>query len=103
MQSPPDQSEDEAWRQIAPLLDTAMAALGEKDRHAIILRFFQDKSMNEVATVLSISEEASKKRVHRALEKLRKFFLKRGVTGTAALIAATRPQRVPLFSREKPH
>src|SRR5215469_11806105 len=33
----------ETWRQIEPLLDTAIAGLNEKDRHAIVLRFFQNK------------------------------------------------------------
>src|ERR1700752_198142 len=33
-----NEPEDEAWRQIAPLLDAAIAGLSEKDRHAIVLR-----------------------------------------------------------------
>lgn len=76
------------WRQIAPFLDAAMARLNEPDRHAIVLRFFDGKSMREVGEALGTSEDAAKMRVNRALQKLRTFFTKRGVTLSAAAIAA---------------
>jgi uncharacterized protein (TIGR03435 family) len=82
-----NENEPDLWRQIAPLLDAGMARLNEKDRHAIVLRFFDGKSMSEVGVVLGANEDAAKKRVGRALEKLRKFFTKRGVSSTTALIA----------------
>lgn len=78
---------DSTWLQIAPLLDEAIASLGEQDRHAVVLRFFQNKSFSEVGAALGASEEAAKMRVNRALEKLRKMFSKRGVTLTDAAIA----------------
>jgi RNA polymerase sigma factor (sigma-70 family) len=87
MQSLTNESQDESWLQIAPLLDNAIAGLSEKDRSAIVLRFFQNKSLNEIGATMGASEEASKKRVSRALEKLRKFFWRRGVTLTVATIA----------------
>ncbi len=87
MQSTLNESESEAWTQIAPLLDTALAHLGETDHNAIVLRFFEGKSMNEVGAALGANEEAAKKRVNRAVEKLQKFFLKRGVTSTTATLA----------------
>ena len=64
-----------------------MAKLGEKDRDAVVLRFFARKSLGEVGAALGTSEDAAKMRVNRALEKLRKIFSKRGVTLTATLIA----------------
>ena len=87
MQSLLNQSEKETWEQIAPLLDAAIAGLNEKDRHAVVLRFFQNKNLDEIGVALGASEEAAKKRVGRALEKLRKYFFKRGVDSTAATIA----------------
>jgi RNA polymerase sigma factor (sigma-70 family) len=87
MQSILNESEPEAWRQIAPWLDTAMGRLSEKDRNAIVQRFFENKNLREVGTALGTSEGAAKMRVNRALEKLRKFFTKRGVTLSTALIA----------------
>lgn len=77
----------ETWWQIAPLLDVAMAKLSEKDRHAVVLRFFDGKSMSEVGAALGATEDAAKKRVNRALEKLQRFFAKRGVSSTTAVIA----------------
>jgi len=86
MQSLLDEPENDTWPQIAPLLDAAIAALNEKDRHAIVLRFFQDKSLHEIAAALGASEDAAKMRVNRALEKLRHFFLKRGIASTTETI-----------------
>ncbi len=79
---------DAAWREVAPLLDEAMARLGATDRDAVVLRYFENKSLAEVGTALGVEERAAQKRVTRALEKLRKIFSKRGVTLTAALIAS---------------
>jgi uncharacterized protein (TIGR03435 family) len=86
MQSTLNQSESEAWTQIAPLLDTALARLGETDHNAIVLRFLEGKSMKEVGAALGATEATAKKRVHRAVEKLQKFFLQRGVTSTTAIL-----------------
>ena len=87
MQAILNEPESEAWRQIAPLLDAAMGRLGENDRNAIVLRFFENKNLREVGLALGASEDAAKMRVNRALEKLRKFFTKRGVTLSVTLIA----------------
>lgn len=78
----------DAWYQMMPLLDSAMAALSEKERHAIVLRFFDGKSLKEVGTALGRSEEAAKRRVHRAVEKLRHFFARRGVVVSSAVLTS---------------
>ena len=80
---------DETWEQLAPLLEDAMGQLGEKDRAAVVLRFFGGKSFAEVGSTSGISENAAKKRVNRALEKLHHYFSRRGVSCTTALIAGT--------------
>jgi len=79
--------QEETWTQIAPLLDTAMDKLGRKEHDALVLRFFENRTFKEVATALGASEDAAKMRVRRALEKLRMFFTKRGISSTAAIIA----------------
>ena len=76
-----------AWTQLAPLLDDAMAELGETDRIALVLRFFENKTAREIAGALRMEEAAAQKRVERALEKLRARFVKRGVALTATAIA----------------
>jgi RNA polymerase sigma factor (sigma-70 family) len=78
---------DEVWPQIALLLDSAVATLNEKDRRAIVLRFYQGRSLREVGAALGGNEESAKKRVARALEKLQRFFSRCGVNSTTTLIA----------------
>ena len=53
------------------VLDTLVARLGEKDRRSVVLRFFQQRSYAELGIAMGISEEAARKRVSRAIEKLR--------------------------------
>jgi RNA polymerase sigma factor (sigma-70 family) len=75
------------WHQLSPLLDEAMASLSERDRCALVLRFFENKAASEIAVALKVSEEAAQKRVTRALERLKNAFRKRGVLSTTAAIA----------------
>jgi RNA polymerase sigma factor (sigma-70 family) len=56
---------------ISEELDRALAKLGGKDRTAVLLRYYERKTLAEVGQVLGISEEAARKRVDRAVEKLR--------------------------------
>ena len=78
---------DAIWNQMSPLLDEALATLGEKDRQAVLLRFFENKSLAEVGKNLGTGEDTARKRVSRALEKLHRYFSKRGVNSTTAIIA----------------
>jgi len=87
MQNADETNESEVWRQIAPLLDAALAALNETDRRALVLRFFYGKSMREISADLGASEDSIRQRVNRALEKLQRYFLKRGVHSTTAMLA----------------
>lgn len=77
-----------AWEQVQPILDEALASLSEGDRSLVALRFFEKKSHGEIAAALGLSEDASKKRLSRAVERLRSFFGRRGVTVAAVVLAA---------------
>lgn len=71
MQSTLDESHDVSiWNQMSPLLDEALSRLGKKDRDAVVLRFFKEKHLEEVAAAMNVTEAAAQRRVHRALEKL---------------------------------
>ena len=87
------------WTHVEPLLDEAMQSLDDADRTAILLQFFEHKSLREVGQVLGASEDAAQKRVNRAVERLRDFFSKRKVTvgasGLAALVSANAIQAAP--------
>lgn len=73
---------------VAPLLNEALEQLSEVDRAAILLRFFESKSMEEIGRKLGTTEDAAKMRLSRAVEKLRNIFRKRGaVVPTATVLA----------------
>ena len=78
---------DETWRRIAPELDAGLERLGSAERNAVLLRFFEDKNHQQVGAALGITEEAAKKRVNRALDKLRAFFARRGFAVSAAVLS----------------
>jgi uncharacterized protein (TIGR03435 family) len=80
---------DEAWRHIVPVLNETISQLRETDRDAILLRFFKGKSFSAVGAGLGMSEDAAKKRVTRALEKLRTLLGRRGIVLPSAILAAT--------------
>jgi RNA polymerase sigma factor (sigma-70 family) len=76
------------WNEITPVLDDALMALGEKDRNLVALRFFAQKSYKEIGVSLSLSEDGARKRVGRALDKLRAVLGKHGKLLPSAVLAA---------------
>ena len=58
-------------KKIVPLLDEAMARLDKKNRDAVMLRYFKERSHREVAEALQVTEAAAQRRVLRVVEKLR--------------------------------
>src|SRR5271155_543511 len=53
---------DASWEQIAPFLDEGLAQLNEKDRQAVLLRFFERKTFLEVGARLGANEDAARMR-----------------------------------------
>ncbi len=78
----------------------AMHALDDTDRTAVLLRFFENKSLREVGETLGTTDDPARKRVNRAIERLREFFAKRGVTvgasGLVVVISANAVQAAPV-------
>jgi RNA polymerase sigma factor (sigma-70 family) len=75
------------WETIRPLIDDALDRLNEVDRRAILLRYFSGHSFAQIGVELQASEDASRKRIERAIENLRRQFARRGVTTTASALA----------------
>jgi RNA polymerase sigma factor (sigma-70 family) len=86
--NPANDESDPIWSRVGPILDEAMGRLGAGDRNALVLRFFEQKSFKMVGGALGISEEAARKRVDRALDKLRGFFAQRGLSFSAAVLSS---------------
>lgn len=81
-------AEELDWDQLRPVIDDTIDQLNDKDRVAVLLRFFEGRTLNEIANTLSISEDGARKRVDRALEKLREVLAQRGITSTTAALTA---------------
>lgn len=83
-----EEKPDDLWEKVSPKLDAAMEQMKDTDRNAILLRFFHGKSFGEVAAALGVTEAAAKKRVNRAVERLRHFLSRRGITSSSSLLGA---------------
>jgi len=79
-------SPEEIWQHVSPHLDDAMERIPESDRNAILLRYFEDQPLRQLAVTLGLSEEAAKKKVSRALEKLRAVLARKGISSTSSLL-----------------
>src|SRR5438445_7596093 len=75
MKTPDDQP---ALRALVPLLDEALLSLREKERTALLLRFYENQSLRDVGASLGVSDDTAQKRVASALGKLTAFFKRRG-------------------------
>ncbi len=81
------------WSQLRPVLDAAMDRLEERDREAVLLRFFQGLPFAEVGRAIGLHEDAARKRVERALDRLREHLRPHGIHSSAAALAALLAQQ----------
>jgi RNA polymerase sigma factor (sigma-70 family) len=81
-------SPDPLWEQVRPVLDDVMHELNDEDRAAVLLRFFEERSLKEVGTALGLTENAARMRVERSLEKLHRLLARRGVHSSASTLSA---------------
>ncbi|MGH7947560.1 MAG: TonB family protein, partial [Opitutaceae bacterium] len=75
------------WQRVRPVLDDVMGELGEPDREAILLRFFEGRDYAGVGAKLNLSDNTARMRVERALDKLRLLLERRGVKSTSAALS----------------
>jgi RNA polymerase sigma factor (sigma-70 family) len=74
------------WEQLRPVIDEAMDQLDDRDRELMLLHYFNALTFAEVGARMKLSEDAARKRVSRALDKLRGHLGRRGVTSTTAAL-----------------
>ncbi|MBL9136516.1 MAG: sigma-70 family RNA polymerase sigma factor, partial [Verrucomicrobiales bacterium] len=86
-QSTPPEAPDDGVQWWQRHLDDAVAALPEADRQYILVRFFERKRFAELADRFGVSEDAAKKRVARAVDRLRALLSGRGVALSSAALA----------------
>jgi len=74
------------WGRLRPAIDAAMLQLAERDRTAVLLRFFENRPFAEIGLQLGLSENNARMRVERALGILHGALAKRGITSTTAAL-----------------
>ena len=82
------------WERLRPVIDDVLHALGERDCEAILLRFFEGRAFADVGARLALTEDAARRRVERALEKMRVLLGRRGVTSTCGALAVALSSQV---------
>lgn len=82
------------WEELAPVLDDAINELGDEDRRAVMLRFFEQRDFRSVGAALGVSDDSAQKRVSRALEKLRGLLVNHGVTLTVTALTTALTDQV---------
>lgn len=87
MTGPPEAAPEGDWAQLRPVIDQVLLELNERDREAVLLRFFENRPFAEIAPRLRLSEKSARKRVERALDKLRAQLARHGMTSTTAALA----------------
>lgn len=87
--SPTPTDPDPDYAQLRPLLDDAIVELKRDEREAVVLRFFEKRTFAEIGAALAVTEEAARKRVDRALDKLHAVLTRRGITSSALALSAT--------------
>ena len=73
----------------AVAVDHALMRLRDRDRRLLMLHYFDGLTVAEAAARLAITHEAARKRLHRALERLRELLAHAGTPTTAGAIPAT--------------
>ncbi len=74
--------------ELTDKLDEMVTRLSKTHRQVVLLRFYENKTNEEVAATLGVSEDAARKRVERAAEKLSSMFRRRGLSCNAGAVGA---------------
>ncbi len=85
---------DVDWPQLRPVLDDTLRELNDAEREVILLRYFEGQSFAMIGRTFQVSEDAARMRADRALEKLRTFLARRGLSSTAATLAGVLGQQL---------
>lgn len=80
--------DEHEWEEIRPILDKAMSELNEADRAAVLSRYFEGRSVGEIAAQTGLAENTARMRIARALDRLRARLERRGIRSTAAALSA---------------
>ena len=86
--NPSHSTDGEEYRELLPVLDEAIDRLPARDRSGVVMCFFQRRTYGQIGAVMGITEEAARKRVSRAVDRLREHFAHRGLVASSAALCA---------------
>jgi len=75
------------WDRIEPQLNAGLASLSVLERETVLMRYYDNLSAREIGDALAISEESARKRLSRAIEKLRTYFKGHGASTTSTSLS----------------
>ncbi len=76
------------WEELRPVIDEAISELKKVDRDVVLLRFFENLDYQTIGSRLSLSSNAARMRIDRALEKLQAILGRKGITSTTGALSA---------------
>ena len=87
------------WDDVKPHLDEAVAALPEQLREAVVLRFLEGYTQDQVARELGVARSTAQYRIEQGVEAVRRFLKGRGIVASSAvfvsLVAANAAEAAP--------
>jgi RNA polymerase sigma factor (sigma-70 family) len=76
------QERPSTWSLIGSAIDEALESLEDVDLDIVLLRFHDQYTFPEIGTLIGVGDEAARKRVTRAVEKLRRHLAGSGILRT---------------------
>ena len=75
------------WQAVSPYIDELIAVLPENQRSAILLKYMQGKSQEEIGTLMNCSKGTVSSWISRGLESLRKKLRTKGIVLTGSALS----------------
>ena len=89
-----DSENEEPWRPLLPYLDNAIAKLSPGDREVITQRYYLELKYREIATLNEKSEDAVRKHVSRAVDRLSGLLRSHYAGASASAVALSAHDRI---------
>lgn len=68
---PKDPEDQEYSKEVRDMVEETFHSLSSNQKTAVIFRYFQGKTINDIANIMNISENTVRIHIHRAMEKIR--------------------------------
>jgi RNA polymerase sigma factor (sigma-70 family) len=85
---PADDGAGAAWRELLPQIDAALATLPSEQREALVLRYLEDRSQEDIARLMGLSQPTVSRRLDEGIAALRRQL------GAPSMLALVLPELV---------